>query len=152
MEDNKPTNPPTSLRPHHALCVLFFEGKGYNRAFVENMTALLADPSRKCQITAGCDTLCHACPNNHYGMCSDEAKVTLFDQRTLSHTSALFQADQPTPLNQLCQSVFDAILQQGLLAEVCGECEWAMLCQDKWRRGDFNRQLLQSDPTGSHPS
>jgi hypothetical protein len=150
MTEINVTTTPATLRPHHALCVLFFEGKGYSQAFIENMTAFLADPNRKCQITAGCDILCRACPNNSDGYCRDEVKVSLFDQRTLSHTSAIFQANQPIPLYELCQSAFDAILQQGLLVEVCGECEWAALCQEKWQRGDFNRQMLQYNPTGNH--
>ena len=29
---------PYYLRPHHGLCIAFFEGKGYNQKFVENMT------------------------------------------------------------------------------------------------------------------
>lgn len=147
MEDRKPTNTPATMRPHHALCALFFEGKGYSQAFIDNMTAFMADPSQMLQITTGCDALCQACPNNVNGRCKDEAKVSLFDQRTLKLTGTLLQADPPIPLYALCQDVFDAILQQGLLAEVCGECEWARLCQGKWQQGDFNPQLLQSDST-----
>lgn len=152
MEERRSLNPLATLRPHHALCGIFFEGKGYSQAFIENMTAFMVDPSQLIQITSGCDTLCQACPNNFNGRCSEEAKVSLFDERTWNLTDAFLQSDQPIPLNELCQSVYDTILQQGLLAEVCGECEWAHLCQDKWQRGDLNRQLLQSDLTGSHPS
>jgi len=148
MEDNKSTNPPASLRPHHALCALFFEGKGYNQAFIDNMTAFLGNPTQLLQPTDGCDTFCQACPNNRDGICRDEAKVALFDQRTLGYIGRFAQADQPIPLNELCQIACDGILQNGLLAEVCGECEWAALCQDKWQRGEFNRQLLLSKPTG----
>lgn len=147
MEDSKPTNPPATLRPHHALCALFFEGKGYSQAFIENMTAFLADPRQMLKITTECDILCLACPNNVNGQCKDEAKVALFDQRTMKLTGMLLQADTPFPLNEFCQRVFDDILRQGLLAEVCGECEWAALCQGKWQQGDFNPQLLKSGPT-----
>lgn len=150
MEDSKPTNPPATLRPHHALCALFFEGKGYDQAFIDNMTVFLANPTQVLQVTDACDTLCQACPNNLGGLCCDEAKVKLFDRRILKFIAGFPQPDQPIPLNQLCQIAFDNILQQGLLAGVCGECEWAALCQDKWQRGDFNRQLLLSDPTGFH--
>lgn len=142
MEETKLPISPATLRPHHALCALFFEGKGYSQAFIENMTAFLADPSQMLQITAGCDTLCQACPNKQNGQCSDEAKVSLFDQRSVNLTGDLFQYEQPVSLNSLCQSVYEEILQRGLLAEVCGECEWAALCQGKWQRGDYNRSLL----------
>ncbi len=149
MEANQPTDPVTSLRPHHALCVLFFEGKGYSQEFVENMTAFVSEPNIMLQLTTRCDTLCQACPHNQNGYCEDEAKVSLFDQRTLDLAGAGLETDQPIPLRKLCQQVYDAILQQGFLAEVCGECEWAALCQGKWLRSEFNRQLLHSNPTTS---
>ena len=150
IEANQPPNSVTSLRLHHALCALFFEGKGYSQAFLESMTAFLAQPNQLVQLTTGCDTLCQACPHNRDEICDDEAKVSLFDQRTLNLTGTDFETDQPIPLHDLCQRACVAILQQGLLAEVCGECEWAALCQEKWQQGDFNRQLLPSNSADSH--
>ena len=143
---------PATLRPHHALCALFFEGRGYSEAFIENMTAFVADPGQLLQITSGCDALCQACPNNLNDQCVDEAKVSLFDQRTLNHCGEAFQVDQPKSLSELCQNVCEAILQQGLLAEVCGECEWARLCQEKWQQGQANLSLLPSKPPSRPPS
>ena len=142
MEENTPSSPLATLRPHHALCALFFEDKGYSRAFIENMTAFLVDPNQMLQITSGCDALCQACPNNFNGLCSDAAKVSLFDQRTVNLTGARLQTEQAMPLYEFCQVVYDYILQQGLLAEVCGECEWAKLCQGKWQKRDLNRSML----------
>ena len=142
MEENTPSSPLATLRPHHALCALFFEGKGYSQTFVDNMTTFLADSSQMLQITAGCDTLCMACPNNFNGLCSDAAKVSLFDQRTVNLTGARLQTEQAMPLYEFCQVVYDYILQQGLLAEVCSECEWAKLCQGKWQKRDLNRSML----------
>lgn len=152
MDETKPLTTPATLRPHHALCLLFFEGKGYSRAFIENMTAFKADPSQPVQITGGCDILCQFCPHSQNGTCEDEAKVTLFDQRVLNFSGEAFQADQPVPLTELCCNVYDTILQQGLLAEVCGECEWAVLCQSRWQQGDINHFLLQPDLAGDPPA
>lgn len=151
MDVTKLPTLPATLRPHHALCLLFFEGKGYNQNFIERMTAFMADPSRLVQITGGCDILCHACPHNLAGVCDDEVKVTLFDQRVLNLSGEVFQANQPQALITLCQSVYETILQQRLLVEVCGECEWAALCQGKWQRGDFNRYLLEHDLANDQP-
>ncbi len=151
MEDKTLPTTFAVLRPHHALCALFFEGKGYNRAFIENMTNFLGNPARLLQVTEACDILCRACPHNHDGLCRDEAKGSLFDQRILSMVGEFPQGDQPSPLNELCQIVYDGILKRGLLAEVCGECEWAALCQGKWQRSEFNRRLLQSDPIDKQP-
>ena len=65
----------------------------------------------------------------------------------LFHKLTVIQLSVKTlPLKQFCQAVYDRILQQNLLAEVCGSCEWAKLCQEKWADGDFNRLLLASQP------
>ena len=151
MEETNMLNLAT-LRPHHALCALFFEGKGYSQAFVENMTAFVADPQQILQITTGCDVLCQACPHNVNDQCEDEAKVSLFDQRIVNLAGVLFQDSHPTSLNALCQNAYEEILQQGHLAEVCGECEWARLCQEKWQHGDINRRLLQLDAKDGQPA
>jgi hypothetical protein len=146
MEETKLPIPLTTLRPHHTLCALFFEGKGYSQGFVENMWAVVGDPGQNVRITSGCDVLCQACLHNENGLCDDEAKVARFDERTLRHVDSLIDHDKPIHLSNLCQVVYDSILREDLLEKVCGECEWAALCQGKWQRGDFNRQLLATDP------
>ena len=49
------------LRPHHALCVRFFEGKGYSEDFTKNMYSVIEklnnDPVIK--IVFGYDDLCN---------------------------------------------------------------------------------------------
>jgi len=152
MDETKLPTSPVSMRPHHALCALFFEGKGYSPAFIENMTAFLTEPNQMVQISLGCDSLCQECLHNQDGICDDEAKVAQFDQRILRLSSETFQVDQPQALSMLCQSVYETILRQGLLADVCGECEWSVLCQGKWQQGDLNRFLLQPDRTDNHPA
>ena len=152
MNETKLTTSALTMRPHHALCVLFFEGKGYSPAFIENMTAILAEPSQMVHITMGCDSLCRDCPHNQDGICDDEVKVAQFDQQVLDLSGEIFQDEQAKFLSEFCQSVYDTILRQGRLAEVCGECEWAPLCQDKWQRGTCNQFLLKSEPADSLPA
>lgn len=152
MDETKLPTSPLTMRPHHALCALFFEGKGYSPAFIENMTAILAEPSQMVHITMGCDSLCRDCPHNQDGICDDEVKVAQFDQQVLDLSGEIFQDEQAKFLSEFCQSVYDTILRQGRLAEVCGECEWAPLCQDKWQRGTCNQFLLKSEPADSLPA
>lgn len=152
MNETKLTTSALTMRPHHALCALFFEGKGYSPAFIENMTAILAEPSQMVHITMGCDSLCRDCPHNQDGICDDEVKVAQFDQQVLDLSGEIFQDEQAKFLSEFCQSVYDTILRQGRLAEVCGECEWAPLCQDKWQRGTCNQFLLKSEPADSLPA
>ena len=116
------------------------------------MTAILAEPSQMVHITMGCDSLCRDCPHNQDGICDDEVKVAQFDQQVLDLSGEIFQDEQAKFLSEFCQSVYDTILRQGRLAEVCGECEWAPLCQGKWQRGEFNQFLLQPDLAGDPPA
>lgn len=39
------------LRPHYALCLSFFEGKGYSNEFVENMAIIYSSLKKEDQIT-----------------------------------------------------------------------------------------------------
>lgn len=140
-----PETSPTPFRPHHALCVLFFEGQGYSQAFIQNMADFLGNPDQTVQISANCDILCQACPNNQGGQCLTENKASVFDERVLELIRPLLNTANPIPLRRLCQAAHSAILQTGKLNEVCGECEWAVLCQGKWERGDFNAFLLHGN-------
>lgn len=141
MENNAPPTP--NLRPHHALCALFFEGKGYDQTFIENMASFLSDPNRLVQISSNCDVLCQACPHFAAGICEDEDKASRFDQSVLELTLPLADTTRPIPLHRLCQVAHEAILKQGLLSAVCGECEWSALCQKKWTHKALNDYLLQ---------
>ena len=146
MEEASRSDDPAALRQHHALCALFFEGRGYSPEFVRNMTSLIAEPGRMLRLTAGCDALCQVCPHRRGEVCRDEAKVFGYDKQVCELVGEAFSAGKTLPLKQFCQAVYDRILQQNLLAEVCGSCEWAKLCQEKWADGDFNRLLLASQP------
>ena len=149
MKEQKPPSTPAMLRPHHVLCAIFFEGKGYSPSFVENMTAFLSMPDQGIMLTSSSDALCQACPNMLNNHCVDEAKSSLFDQRVLHLTRGRLQQGETTTLRDLCAMVYEDILLTDLLAEVCGECEWASLCQTKWQHGEVNPALLQPDRPGS---
>ena len=67
------------LRPHHALCLRHFAGKGYSDAFVANMAALHRrlgeNPDHPVQIILHRDVLCEACPHDIDNICESEEKV-----------------------------------------------------------------------------
>ena len=54
------------IRPHHGLCSLFFEGKGYSGGFVRHMADVLAQLGQNpvIRLAEGADELCGCCPNN----------------------------------------------------------------------------------------
>ncbi len=112
-----------NLRPHHALCIHFFEGKGYSENFVRNMKAVIAVlENSPLTLSLSCDEICSACPHNVLGSCSSADKVRGFDKAVLSLTG-LHEGDTIT-WKELSSTVGDEILSKGRLHDVCGECQW----------------------------
>ncbi len=55
-----------SIRPHHLLCLQFFEGKGYSDDFVRQMAEIhrtLNKENPQINIVEGVDDICKKCPN-----------------------------------------------------------------------------------------
>ncbi len=74
------------FRPHHFLCTLGFEGKGYSPAFVANFQAI-ADELRapggddvEIQVVSQTDSICEPCPNKQDQLCVTEAKIQTLDR------------------------------------------------------------------------
>lgn len=75
-----------SFRPHHFMCTLGFEGKGYSSGFVENYQAI-ADQLRGqggdsvvITVASHTDSVCGACPHKQGDLCgSDQPKIEKLD-------------------------------------------------------------------------
>lgn len=120
------------LRPHHALCIGFFEGKGYSEKFVRNMTEVIAyleaaDPLLT--LTVRADIICRACPNDSRGRCCTEEKVRRYDNAVLE----LCGIDEGEALHwsRLSELVSEKILSADRLSEVCADCCWYGICSSK---------------------
>ena len=59
------------LRPHHGMCLAYFEGKGYSDDFTENMQHMLEllEKGAEVEMTVSGDEICKACPNLKSGVC-----------------------------------------------------------------------------------
>lgn len=73
------------FRPHHFLCLLSFQGKGYSPSFIQNFDTikkqLEAAPNQSIEIVTGLDSICQACPERTTkGACKKEKKVSSLDQ------------------------------------------------------------------------
>lgn len=81
------------FRPHHFLCALGFEGKGYSDAFTANMRGIVVDQLRapggeatEITVTAITDDICAPCPKRSGRLCADQAKIRRIDR---AHGEAL---------------------------------------------------------------
>lgn len=75
------------FRPHHFLCTLGFEGKGYSEEFVRGYQ-VIADQLRKrgiegdntpIEVVESTDSICQPCPNRQGTSCATEEKIRALD-------------------------------------------------------------------------
>ena len=100
------------FRPHHSLCIQFFEGKGYSDDFVFHMNKIikkleLSDPI--ILITDCCDDICKYCPNNNNGIGFGESLYW----------------------SELKKLALEKIINKKRLYEICSSCQWYDVCKDK---------------------
>lgn len=121
---------PLILRPHHGLCLLHFVGKGYSDGFVANMAAILEElgrnPGQVVRLLPQTDCLCACCPHNRCGECASGQKVLDYDRACLERCG--LEAGAALPWQEYRSLVERNILRQGVLAEVCRNCQWLELC------------------------
>lgn len=114
------------LRPHHLLCLFFYEGKGYSEAFVNNMNAISQtfneEVFTRILLVDGCDSICQCCPHHTKGsQCVSNQKVEFLDKKTIE----LFQleTEKVYPYQVLAEQIAKE-LDEGRFKEICGGCEW----------------------------
>ena len=118
------------LRPHHGLCIQFYEGKGYSEEFTKRMDDLISEIQRNSnmliQLHLDVDVLCNSCPNNIESKCKSYEKVKRFDEKVLSYCD--MKSGQILSIQEFLQSVKERIIQKGLQPSICFECEWHSIC------------------------
>ena len=125
------------LRPHHAVCAQFFEGKGYSDQFAAHMSNVLAalkNTGAVVMITSECDCICAECPNQINGVCTSDEKVKEIDRRAVNKMDLDF--GDSIRWSELCGLAVQTIIQPELLPDVCGDCEWIGLCAGKEKSYD----------------
>lgn len=115
------------FRPHHFLCALGFQGKGYSDSFTANM-AEIVDRLRGTgggdvilQVTPQADAICAPCPHKRGLGCAKSAKITALDKR---HAAALGLADGDCLTWDAAQARIRAQVMPGDLQALCAGCAW----------------------------
>jgi hypothetical protein len=119
---------PVRYRPHHFLCSLGFEGKGYSPEFTANMSAIVMARLRApegdatvIEVTGGFDDICAPCPRNAGHACTHQPKIDRLDN---AHAAALGLAPGDRLTWGEAKARIRAAVPPGSLKTLCAGCEW----------------------------
>ncbi|WP_366941463.1 DUF1284 domain-containing protein [uncultured Litoreibacter sp.] len=155
MVQNTAMAPSIRYRPHHFLCSLGFEGKGYSPDFAANMTAIVMGKLRAVggdqtliEVVSAADDICAPCPKRRDQLCTAQAKI---DRLDAAHAEALNIAAGDVLTWGEAQSRIRANVQPGHLAVICKSCSWLDygMCEAALRR--LHDAPLQDAPTNETP-
>lgn len=121
------TQPPLRFRPHHFLCALGFEGKGYSAEFTANMASIVMDRLRapcgdavEITVQGEADDICAPCPSRRGTGCESAARIAQLDA---AHGAALGLE----PGDRISWGAAQAqmrTLPEGALSQICAPCQW----------------------------
>lgn len=122
------------LRPHHGMCLAYFEGKGYSDSFTVNMQHMLEifENGTDVELTAAGDEICKACPNLQNGSCLSAELVGGFDREVLKACNLKEKAHMT--FHEFVDNVQRNVIESGKRVEICGNCQWNEICSHKESR------------------
>lgn len=118
---------PLVFRPHHFLCALGFQGKGYDSGFTENMAGIVARLRRMdgddvmIEVRFSADTICAPCPHRRGTGCTHSAKIATLDHR---HAQALGLQDGTRLTWGDARARIRAQIPAERLDALCAGCQW----------------------------
>lgn len=139
---------PLPLRPHHGLCMAFFQGKGYSGGFTAALAARLGElegTRRPVVLTVGTDAVCAPCPHNEGGVCTSAEKTAAYDRAVLKACG--LQEGTVLAFSDFTRLVQERIITPGLRRQICGDCQWDNLCSatsSRWAAGEAGERSRSS--------
>ena len=126
-----PSTPEIRFRPHHFLCALGFQGRGYSDTFTANMADIVQGRLRAAggdatpiTVVGANDDICAPCPKRRGHLCTSQEKIATLDARH-AHALGLRPGDRLTWGE--ARARIRANVQPGALAHLCKGCEWLSL-------------------------
>ena len=120
-----------TLRPHHFLCSLGFQGKGYSDDFTANMARIVLDGLRApggdetfITVTGDTDDICAPCPKRRDNLCTSQDQIVALDYRH-ARALGLFSGTSLT-WAEAKQRIIKRV-PPGSLATLCNGCQWLEL-------------------------
>lgn len=125
-----PVSGPVRFRPHHFLCALGFQGKGYSDTFTANMAGIVdrlrapGSDGVEIEVTFQADHICAPCPHRRGTGCEKSAKIVAIDAR---HAAALRLRDGDRLTWREAQARIVDRVPEGALERLCAGCQWHAL-------------------------
>ena len=118
------------LRGHHLLCLKGFQGYGYDKSFVKNMSEVnikRKDNSTTITLTSTADDLCVKCPNLKNNICQNKTendKIIRMDKEVLK------RLDMKNEYNsvELFEKIDEIFNTKESVCKICSNCMWHEKC------------------------
>ena len=124
------------IRPHHGMCLAYFEGKGYSEGFTAHMGRILnlleQDKAALVRVVVDTDVICGECPNNQDSICKEKERVRCYDEAVLKACG--LKEGQEIRFWEFAELVQEKILASGRRSEICADCQWDEICCKKESR------------------
>ncbi|MCM2278066.1 MAG: DUF1284 domain-containing protein [Oligoflexia bacterium] len=119
------------FRPHHFLCTLGFEGKGYSPEFIRNFSRLAeelrstpAGEEIQIEVTTISDSICQPCPDRRGEGCQSEIKIQTLD---LAHARILgLSPGERLSWGEAKRRIAER-MTPGAFENACAPCSWKEL-------------------------
>ncbi|MCG2726447.1 MAG: DUF1284 domain-containing protein [Elusimicrobia bacterium] len=123
-----------TIRAHHLLCMLGFQGYGYNEAFTANLKKIIEyigkDNSTEIRIVDTGDIICLACPHNRNRLCQKNENSAREIQNMDLKVLKKLDLENKTIIKP--KDVFSLIDEKIKTPkdkrDICGNCEWQDKC------------------------
>lgn len=117
------------FRPHHGLCIMFFEGKGYNEKFIKNMYEVIKifknRPTTEIILNSSNDIICSACPLKGTN-CVEESLLNI-DNTILSMCN--LKNGEKVKFCDFKELICKNVISLENLENICNECRWIAICK-----------------------
>jgi hypothetical protein len=138
------------FRPHHFLCTLGFQGKGYSPAFIANFQAIVdrlrapGGGSVEIEVVAQTDSICTPCPNRTGATCTSEPKIQRLDH---AHEALLGVQPGQRLTWEEAQSLIAQRVSIEAFHQACEPCSWRSLgvCEQALVALKKDRQARRSE-------
>ncbi len=127
------------FRPHHFLCALGFQGKGYSSQFIANFSAIVTQLNSAqgddeiIEVVEHTDSICSPCPHRRNLLCTEQNKINQLDQ---AHAEILNLTAGVKITWGDAKKRIASLMSLEKFSTACAPCEWKKLgiCESALRK------------------